>query len=162
MSETETANDNDNDNDNNNGASPPRWFQVVSLLALFWMIFGVLSLVMDPLTSEAAREQMGEAQRELFEARPLWLFVVYAIAILTGLAGAIALLMRKAWAKVAFGVSLAAVVIQFVYVLFIMDAIGLLGAAEALPFPMVILTIGILLLWLSIHAEKRGWINGRQ
>lgn len=139
--------------------SVPPWFRVVSVLALVWMLFGVLSFVMDPLTSEAALAEMSENQRQLFEARPLWLFVVYGVSVLSGLAGAVGLIMRKAWAVAAFLVSLVFVVIQFVYVLFVMDAIGLLGVAEALPFPVVIVTIGALLLWLSVHARQKGWIG---
>ncbi len=136
----------------------PRWYWIVAVLAVLWTLFGVLAFIMDPLTDEAALEQMGEAQRELFEARPNWLFVVYAISVFSGLAGAIGLLMRRSWAVRAFAASLIFVIVQFVYVLFVMDAIGRIGAAEALPFPLVILTIGAVLLWFSIHARRRGWI----
>lgn len=136
----------------------PRWYWIVAGLALVWMLFGVLAFVMDPLTDEAALEQMSEAQRELFEARPTWLFVVYGIAVFAGLAGAIGLLMRRAWAVGAFTVSLVFVVIQFVYVLFVLDAIGRLGIAQAAAFPVVILAIGAGLLWFSITARRRQWI----
>jgi hypothetical protein len=138
---------------------PPRWYWIVSGLALAWMLFGLLSLIMDPMTDEAALAQMSDAQRELFEARPMWLFGIYAIAIFSGLAGAIGLLLRHSWTVWVFAVSLVAIVVQFVYVLFIMDAIGLLGASESLPFPIVIFVIGALLLWLSIHAKGQGWLK---
>ncbi|MDQ2069073.1 hypothetical protein [Natronospira bacteriovora] len=144
---------------NTEATQPPRWYWIVSGLALVWMLFGLLSLIMDPMTSEEALAEMSEAQRELFEARPAWLFAVYALAILSGLGGTVALLLRKAWALPLFTVSLVAVVAQFVYVLFILDAIGRIGAAEALPFPLVIFTVGALLLWLSVHANRRGWIG---
>lgn len=137
----------------------PRWYWIVAVLALLWMLFGVLAFIMDPLTDEAALEQMSEAQRELFESRPTWLFVVYGIAVFTGLAGAIGLLMRGAWAVTAFAVSLVFVVVQFVYVLFVLDAIGRIGVAEAVPFPVVIVAIGAGLLWFSIVARRRGWIG---
>ncbi len=137
----------------------PRWYWIVAGLALIWMLFGVLAFVMDPLTDEAALEQMSEAQRELFEARPTWLFVIYGIAVFTGLAGAVGLLMRRAWAVSAFTVSLVFVVIQFVYVLFVLDAIGRLGLAQAAAFPVVILAIGAGLLWFSVVARSRGWIG---
>jgi hypothetical protein len=145
--------------ENARGVSVPRWFRIVSVLALIWMLFGILSFVMDPLTSEATLAEMSETHRQLFEARPLWLFVVYGVSVFSGLAGAVGLVMRKVWAVHAFAVSLVFIVIQFVYVLFVMDAVGLLGAAEALPFPMVIFTIGALLLWLSVRARQQGWIG---
>jgi hypothetical protein len=39
------------------------------------------------------------------------------------------------------------------------STIGLLGASESLPFPIVIFVIGALLLWLSIHAKGQGWLK---
>jgi hypothetical protein len=138
---------------------PPRWYWIAAGLALVWTLFGLLSLITDPMTSEAALEQMSDAHRELFEARPMWLFGIYAIAIFSGLAGAIGLLLRHSWAVWAFVVSVVAIVVQFVYVLFIMDAIGRLGAGEALPFPLVIFVIGVLMLWLSVHAKRQAWLK---
>lgn len=123
------------------------------------MLFGVLAFIMDPLTGEETLAQMDAAQRELFEARPTWLFVVYGIAVFSGLAGAIGLLMRHRFAVTAFLISLLFVIVQFIYVLFVMDAIGRIGAAEAIPFPVVILSIGLAMLWFSLHARKSGWIR---
>ncbi len=140
-------------------STPPRWFLVVSIVALVWTLLGLLSFIMDPLTSEAALAEMTEVQREIFESRPTWLFVVYGISVLSGLAGAIGLLMRRGWAVPAFAVSLAFIVIQFGYVLFGLNALGLLGPLETLPLPLVILTFGVLLLWLSLHARREGWIG---
>jgi hypothetical protein len=86
-----------------------------------------------------------------------WLFVVYAVAVFGGLVGTIGLLMRKTWSTIALGLSLAAIVIQFGYTLLVMDAIGLLGASAALPFPITIFAIAVLLLWFSLRAKKSGW-----
>lgn len=137
----------------------PRWYWFVAGLAVLWMLFGVLAFVMDPLTDEAALAQMSEAERELFLERPTWLFVIYGIAVFSGLAGAIGLLMRRSWAVTAFVVSLAAIIIQFIYVLFVMDAMGRIGAVAALPFPLVIFVIGAGLLWFSLLARGRGWFT---
>jgi len=138
---------------------PPTWYWVVAGLALVWMIIGLLSLVGDFMTDESALSKMSEAQQQLYRSRPQWIFGVYAIAILSGLAGAIALLMRKAWAVPAFGVSLLAVIVQFAYILLIMDAIKLLGFAAAAAFPLVIFLIAVALLWFAIHARKSGWVT---
>lgn len=140
-------------------ARRPLWYLIVCWLALLWMAFGVFAWVTDLMTDETALAQFSDAQRQLYAARPQWLFIVYAIAIFSGLAGAVGLLLRKSWATVAFAVSLAAVVIQFGYTFLAMDAMKLLGAA-ALPFPIVIVAIAVFLLWLSMHAKKRGWIAG--
>jgi hypothetical protein len=139
--------------------TPPKWYWIVSVLALVWMIIGVFAWTMDLLMDQAALEAMPEDQRQLYMARPQWLLVVYAIAIFSGLFGAIGLLLRRAWAKWMFVVSLVAIVLQFGYTFMVMNAIELIGAAAAVPFPLVIFTIGALLLWMSIQAKKFGWIR---
>lgn len=140
-------------------ARPPRWYWVVSVIALAWMLFGVFAWFMDLLMAEDTLMQMSEAQRELFLTRPQWIFGLYAIAIFTGLAGAIGLLLRRSWAIPAFWVSLLTAIVQFAYVLFVMNAIAAIGAAAALPFPLLVLAIGMALLWFSMYARGQGWLG---
>jgi hypothetical protein len=135
----------------------PTWFRAASWLALLWMLSGAAAFMMDVMTDEAALAQMTPAQRELYEARPQWLFAMYAVAIASGLAGAIGLLMRKAWAVPALAVSLVAVVIQFGYTIFGMNAIERVGAAQALTLPIAVFIAGALVLWLAMTAKASGW-----
>ena len=139
-------------------SKPPTSYWVVSGLAVLWMLFGVMAWVMDLMTDEATVAGLSDAQRQLYAARPQWLFVVYGIAIFSGLGGAIGLLLRKSWATLLFGLSLAAVVVQFGYTFIALHAVELLGAAAAVPFPLVIFLIGVALLWFSRRARARGWI----
>jgi hypothetical protein len=138
---------------------PPKWYWIVSSLALVWMLIGVMAWTADLMADEASLAQLSEAQRQLYVSRPQWLFAVYAIAIFSGLAGAIALLLRRAWARVAFAISLAAVIVQFGYTFLVLNAIELLGAGEALTFPLVIFAIGLALLWFSVYAKNSGWLE---
>ena len=138
---------------------PPTWYWVVSGLAVVWMLFGVLAWVMDLMTDEAALATLSEAQRQLYEARPQWLFAVYGVAIFSGLAGAIGLLLRKSWASKLFDVSLAAIIVQFGYTFLVMNAVQVLGAAAAIPFPLVIFLIGVALVWFARRARKLGWLG---
>lgn len=137
---------------------PPGWYWIVSLLALLWMLVGLMALGMDYMLDEAALAAMPEGQRALYVERPQWVFIVYAVAIFSGLAGAIGLLLRRAWAVGALSLSVFAVVVQFGYVIFAMDAIERVGTAEALTMPGVILGLGVLFLWFASHARKRLWI----
>ena len=138
---------------------PPTWFRIASWLALLWMLSGAAAFVMDLMTDEAALAQMTPAQRELYEARPQWLFAMYAVAIATGLAGAVGLVLRKAWAVSALAVSLVAVVIQFGYMIFGMQAIARVGAAQAVTLPIIVFVAGSLSLWLAVTARKSGWLS---
>ncbi|MEO6969113.1 MAG: hypothetical protein ABI132_11765 [Rhodanobacteraceae bacterium] len=137
---------------------PPVWYWIVAWLALLWMLIGVAAWFMDLTMDEASAAQLSDAQRQLYALRPQWLFIVYAIAIFSGLLGAIALLLRKTWATPLLALSLIAVIVQFGYTFFGLGAIKLLGAATALPFPIVIFVTGVFLLWFSMSAKQRGWI----
>jgi hypothetical protein len=139
-------------------SKPPTWYWVVSGLAVLWMLFGVMAWVMDLMTDEAGLAKFSEAQRQLYAARPQWLFAVYGVAIFSGLAGAIGLLLRKSWASMLFVLSLAAVIVQFGYTFFAMHAVAVLGAAAAIPFPLVIFLIGVALVWFARRSHKMGWI----
>ncbi len=138
---------------------PPRWYWVVAILALLWMLFGVAAWCMDLMMDPAALAQMPEAQQQLYADRPQWLFVVYGVAIFSGLLGTIGLLLRKRWATSLFLLSLLAIVVQFGYTFAAMHAIEVLGAAQALPFPILIFAIGLGLWWFSGYAGKRGWLG---
>ncbi len=138
---------------------PPVGYWIVSILALLWTLFGVFAWLADLRMDEAALAQFSEAQQQLFRDRPQWVFILYAVAVFSGLLGALGLLLRKRWAIAAFWLSLIAIVVQFGYILFGLDAIGRLGAAQALPFPLLILAIGIFLLWFASRAKRRGWLG---
>jgi hypothetical protein len=141
-------------------ARPPRWYFVVSAIAVLWMLFGVFAWVMDVTTDHASVATLSEGQRQLYAIRPGWVVAIYGLAILSGLAGAVGLLLRRSWAGPALAISLAAAVVQFGYFFLAMNAVRLIGAAQAIPFPLVIIAIGILLLSLAATARKRGWIPG--
>jgi hypothetical protein len=58
-----------------------------------------------------------------------------------------------------FGVSLAALIVQFGYTFLAMHAVQVLGAAAAIPFPLVIFLIGVALLWFARRSRNLGWIQ---
>lgn len=137
----------------------PTWFRVAAVFVLLWMVLGVVSLGLDLMMDEAAVAALTEAQRTLYESRPMWLIAVYAVATLAGLLGAVFLLRRSARAVLHLTISLAAVTVQFGYTTWGLDALTLLGPASALTFPAVIFCLGALSLWLAIHARKQGWLD---
>ncbi|WGK64440.1 hypothetical protein [Croceiramulus getboli] len=136
----------------------PRWYWIISVTALVWNLLGVIQYFAQLNITDEMIEAMPAEQQPLYENLPGWFMTVFAIAVFSGLAGCIALLLRKQWAVVFFGISLAAVVVQNVYNLFLTDAIGVLGATAAV-LPLLVVLASAALLWFSISAQKRGWIH---
>ena len=136
----------------------PAWFWVVSVLALLWEALGCYSYLRDVSMTAADMAALPEGQRRLYEAMPGWQAAVYAVAVWVGLSGAVMLLMRRAWARPFFIVSLVACLIQFGYSFLVLKAGELLGSA-AYPLPATIILVAIFLVWFSTMALKRGWLR---
>lgn len=140
-------------------AVPPKAFMVASIIITLWMVIGVLALGADLATTPEQAAQLAEAQQQLRNARPQWLMIVYGVATVGGLIGAIGLLMKKAWSVPLLAISFIAVVVQFGYITFGMDSIALLGVAAATAFPAFIVAMGGVSLWYATRAKAKGWLN---
>ncbi len=136
----------------------PAWFWIVAGVALLWELMGVGSYLYHVTLSDAALAALPEGQRQLMEATPPWVFGAFAIAVFSGLLGAIGLLLRRKWATPPFVLSLIAVVIQFGWTFAIGKAHELIGPSAAI-FPAFIVAMAVLLAWFSAHVAKRGWLR---
>ena len=128
---------------------PPGWYWVVGVLVALWMLLGVVAWCVDLGMTAERLAAMPQAQQQLHASRPAWLFVVYGVAVFSGLAGAIALLARRKAAKPLFLLSLFAAVLQFGYTFAAMDALALLGPAMALPLPAMVIAVGLFTVWYA-------------
>lgn len=137
--------------------TPRLWFWVGAALALAWSLVGVASFMMDVMMTREQLEALPKEQQEVYARRPAWIVAVYAIAVFSALAGAIALLLRRRVAATLLAASLAAVVVQFLATLFVFGAVSTLGWSAAV-FPAVIVLAGIAMLQLAKSAAGRGWI----
>lgn len=135
---------------------PPRWFWVVGVLVALWMLVGVIAWCIDLGMSAERLAQLPEAQQRLYATRPQWVFVVYGVAVFSGLAGAIALLLRHKLAKTLFLLSLLAALLQFGYTFAAMDALALLGPALALPLPAMVIAVGLFTVWYARWCARHG------
>ncbi|MGQ4659964.1 hypothetical protein [Lysobacter sp. F6437] len=136
----------------------PTWFWVVAVLALLWNLLGLAMAWMQYSMTPDQLAQLPEAQRTLHEAFPLWLWAVDFVAVLAGTLGSILLLMGRRLALPMFWVSLVAVVVLFGYCLFPGGMIEVLGAAQALPMPVLVTVIAIFLVWFTRRSIARGWL----
>lgn len=140
------------------GSALPKWYWGVAGFALLWMAFGCFNYVLLMTMSPAELAQLPPAQQEVIDTAPVWVNAAYAIAVWSGLGGAIGLLLRRAWARPLFLVSLLAVILQFGWIFTSTDQLAVEGPSAA-AFPLVILLLGVFFVMFADHAQKRGWIG---
>ena len=149
---------------------PPAWYWIVAAGSLLWNVFGafvfaVMVLMVTgtfDIASEEAMANLTEAQRaqtvttkEVILGTPMWSNIAFAFAVGCGVAGSVALLMRRRIATPLFIVSLAGVLVQNAYNYLLSDAVAKIGVGLS---PVVIL-IAIALVPYSMFCGKKAWLR---
>ena len=137
----------------------PGWYWAVAVLALLWEAIGCYFYIVQVSMDAADLAALPPAQAEAFGAMAQWQWAVFAIAVWSGLLGAVGLLLRKAWAYWLLLLSLIAAVIQYGYVFAATPILETMPVGEALGLPISITVIGIILVWFAGSARKRRWLN---
>lgn len=135
----------------------PGWFWVVAALALLWEAMGCFAYLSQVGMSAAALSRLPPEQADMWRAMPVWVWCAYAVAVWLGLAGALLLLLRLRFARLAFAVSLAGIVLQFGWALLNPHRLNLGNGAVLLP--VAVFVVGVLLLHFANVAAKRGWLR---
>ncbi len=137
---------------------PPTWFWVVSVLALLWNLSGVVAYLSQAYMGVEDLEKMSQAERLLFESRPVWVTGAFALAVWGGALGCIALLLRKKWAVPILAISLVGILAQMSYVFFISNSFEVYGPG-AMVMPIMVIVIGIVLVFFARKASAKQWLN---
>lgn len=138
--------------------TPPRWFTVVTVIALLWNLLGCVAFIGDLRLTAADIAQMPAEHQALYAARPAWAVAATAVAVFGGVLGCIALLMRKKWALPVFVLSLIGIIVQDIGLFVLADAIKLAGPVVAV-LQGVVLVVAIGLIGLSRKGIQRGWLS---
>ncbi len=136
----------------------PGWYWAVALAALLWNGFGCFMYLTQVGMDAAEMAKLPAVQQEVWRAMPGWAVGAYAVAVWAGLLGAVGLLLRRRWARLAFAASLLGVIVQFGWTFLGTPILERMGASAA-AFPAFILLVIALLLWFSGVAAKRGWLR---
>ena len=134
------------------------WFWVIAVLALLWEAMGCYAYLTQVSMTAEQLAALPEGQRQLFTSMPDWVTAAYGIATWGGLLAAILLLMRRRWATIMFAISLIALLAQFGWSFLVADAASAVGPS-AYGLPAAIIIAGVLLLWFSSWAARRGWLR---
>lgn len=138
---------------------PPTSFWIIAGVALVWNLIGIMLYYMQvSATPDALRAAYGETGAAYIEAIPTWATSAHAIAVTTGVLGCFFLLMRKAWAIPLFMISLAGIIVQDTYSFVMTDGAALFGA-PAIVIAVVVLVIAIGLVFYSLGAKSKHWIE---
>jgi hypothetical protein len=136
----------------------PNWFWAVAVFSLLWNLMGVASFFQQITMTDEALKSLPLAEQELYSSYPLWTFIAFAFAVFGGIIGSIGLLMKKKWAKLAFIISLLAIIIQMIHTLFFTKAKEVYGAGTEV-MPTLVIVCGVFLLWFSTFGIKKGWLK---
>lgn len=142
---------------NNEMANKPAgWFWPAALGALAFELIGAFLCASQLTVDPAALEP---DQRLMWEAAPGWMLAAYVIAVATGLAGAIMLVMRRARSELLLLSSLIAALVQFSALLIVPEMRNLTDSDD-LFLPFVIIVTAYAIWQLARTARKRGWLAG--
>ena len=133
----------------------PAWFWAVAIGALLFEAAGAFlfanSLTLDPAT-------LPLDQRAIYDATPQWMTIAWAVAIGTGVIGALGLLMRRRFAEPALLVSVIAVAVQFSGI-FLVKQLRELTPEDHLMVPIVILVLAYALWQTAKLARRKDWLS---
>lgn len=109
---------------------PTTGYWIIAILALLWNGMGVVQYLTIELFTSEALSAMPELERNFYEGVPSWATAAFAFAVWGGLLGSLFLLLKRKWAKVAFMVSFAGIVVQLTYNYFIGNALDVYGPGD--------------------------------
>lgn len=142
----------------NQQIKPPTSFWVIACIGLVWNLMGVGAFVSDMSISTEALATLQPAQRALYETMPMWVKAAYGIAVICGVLGCIALLMRKSIAVILFLISMIGIMAQFGYNVLISKSMEVYGPG-AIIMPVVVIFFGFFLIWHSKKSRFEQWIS---
>jgi hypothetical protein len=131
------------------------WFWLAAIASLLFMLVGCAGFVMDVMTDP---HTLDPAQRALFVARPTWMKGAYTIAVWSGLAGTVILLLRRRLAELVLLVSLAATVLTFLPYA-IVPAVRAAVATSDVIAAIVVIALVALIYGFARKSRQRGWLR---
>ncbi|MGJ3647183.1 hypothetical protein ACLB0R_01745 [Sphingomonas sp. GlSt437] len=137
----------------------PAWYWVATIILLLWALLGVAAFYAQIRLTKADIDAMPAYDAALLKSQPSWLVYDFALGTITGLVGALCLVIRSQIAMPLYLFSLIGVVIQFGWVLGATDIIAHKGLLAAAGFPLVIFVMAVFGYWLAIVARGRRWIS---
>ena len=97
-------------------------------------------------------------EQGLYDNVPAWVTAAFALAVFGGALGCILLLLRKKLATFVFVISLASILVQMTYNIFISKAMEVYGPGSVI-MPIMVIIIGAFLVWYSKKMQGQGLLS---
>ena len=136
----------------------PRGMWIVGVGLLVWNLIGLAAFYMQSTMDLTLLAQSDPVTARELAAMPQWAWWVYGTATISGVAAAIALLLKRRVAFWLFVLSLLCIVIQFSRSLLMTDLVADKGLSVAI-FPLVIAAIGGFQLWWTRVCDSQGQLR---
>lgn len=141
-----------------NTNKPPVWFWIISIVAFLWNAMGVYQYLIKAYNTEGFRSQYTAEQLEVIANAPAWSTAAFAIGVFGGIIACGFLLLRRKLATIFFVFSLLGILVEAYHNHVVINSSELMGSTAPIMTGIVALG-GLLLLYFSKHATKKGWIN---
>jgi len=132
----------------------PAHLWIVGVISLLWNAMGAFDYLATKLRLDFYMSQFTPDQLAYFYGFPAWATVGWALGVWGALAGSLGLLLRKAWAIWAFGISVVGLVISSLYTFVLSGGAAIMGSGGAM-FTAVIWAVAIFLLVYARRMAQR-------
>ncbi len=138
----------------------PMSYYIIAVIGLLWNLMGFFSFYVEYTywSQPDSRADLKPEMAAMYDYSPGWLYIIFAVALITGVLGCLALLMKKAWAVPVFMISLTSVIIQMGYFLGTSGVLSIVGPS-AVIMPIIVICIAAYLLYYSRSSRAKGWIS---
>ncbi len=137
--------------------SPPIWFWVIAVAALAWNGLGLLAFVGQMQMSAQELAAMPKIEQDMYNSTPSWVNIAFGSAVIFGVLGSLALLLRNRWATNLYLISLLAVLAQMTHMFFFSGVFQVIGWDMAI-MPASVVVVAILLWSYAVKAVARHWV----
>lgn len=138
------------------GMRTPWHLWAVGVLSLLWNAGGAFDYVMTKSEAGWYVANLTPEQVAHMQAFPLWMDIAWPLGVWGAVAGSIGLLLRKAWAVWAFGLSLIGLLFATFYNFVWTDGMAIMGGTGVVIFNVVLWAVAILLLVYATAMKSRG------
>jgi len=138
----------------------PKSYWVISIIGLIWNLMGCFNCYLEYTywSNPDSRSVLGPDLAAMYDTMPMWMYIIFAVAVTTGTLGCIGLLMRKSWAVPLFLVSWISVIVQMGYFILASGILKIKGPT-AVIMPILVIMIAAFLYFYAKGSKAKGWLS---